>query len=68
MKKLVVAGLALAALTLSACGSHPTVTNPDGWIVPDVANVTRCVNDGDVTLCTDQVTGQRYLNGVPVNN
>lgn len=63
----VLAGLAIVAtmVTMAGCG-HPTITTADGWILPDTGTVTRCVNDGDATLCTDTATGKRYLDGVPV--
>lgn len=63
---------AMLAIAAAAFGVGPaTITTPDGWILPDTGNVTRCVHDDDnvrepLTLCTDTVTGQRYLNGQPV--
>jgi hypothetical protein len=61
--------IAAGTVVVLAAGCGPaTITTPDGWILPDTGTVTRCVNDGDITLCTDTVTGQRYRNGVPISS
>jgi hypothetical protein len=63
----IIASILAAAAALIGFGA-PTITTPDGWIIPDVPNVTRCVNDDNITMCEDTVTGQHYNNGQPVAN